>query len=145
MTLRPATAVAIAVTLLIAAPAAAAGTATISGELAPGTAKLPKSARKGEAQVFALNIDTMAYGAAASVSRKGRYKLSVPAGKWALRSSVVELGKPYAAFTSAAIVARSGQRRSLPLTLKRFKKPRKKRKRRRRREHQPARRPAVRG
>ncbi len=129
MTLRPATAVAIVATLLIAAPASAAGTATISGELAPGTAKLPKSARKGEAQVFAMNIDTMAYGAAAPVSRKGRYKLSVPAGKWALRTSVVELGKPFASFTSAAIVARSGQRRTLPLTLKRFKKPRKKRKR----------------
>ena len=75
MTLRPATAIAIVTTLLIATPAAAAGTATISGEIAPGTAKLPKSARKGEAQVLAMNIDTLAYGGAASVSRKGRYTL----------------------------------------------------------------------
>ena len=130
MTLRPATAVAIAAALLIAAPASAAGPATISGELTPGTAKLPRSAKKGEAQVLALNIDSMAYGAAAPVGRNGRYKLRLPAGKWALRSSVVELGKPFASFTSAAIVTRPGQRRSLPLTLKRFKKPRKKSKRR---------------
>ncbi len=128
MTLRPAAAVAIAAALLVAAPASAAGPATISGELTPGTAKLPRSAKKGEAQVLALNIDSMAYGAAAPVGRNGRYKLRLPAGKWALRSSVVELGKPFAAFTSAAIVTRPGQRRSLPLTLKRFKKPRKKRK-----------------
>ena len=54
--------------------------------------------------MLALNIDSMAYGAAAPVGRNGRYKLRLPAGKWALRSSVVELGKPFASFTSAAIV-----------------------------------------
>ncbi len=129
MTLRLVTAMAIGAVLLSVAPAAAAGPATITGELTPGTAKLPKSASKGEAQVLALNIDSMAYGGAAPVGRNGRYKLRLPAGKWALRSSIVELGKPYASFTSAAIATRSGQRRTLPLTLKRFKKPRKKRKR----------------
>ncbi len=100
---------------------------TVSGKLAPGTAKLPKSASTGRAQVLALNIDTMAYGAAAPVARNGRYSLlNLPAGKWALRTSVVALGKPFAAFTSAAIVTKRGQRRSVPLTLKRSKKPRRK-------------------
>jgi hypothetical protein len=129
MTLRPATAVgavAIVAALLCAGPAPAADPASVSGKLAPGTAKLPRSASRGHAQVLALNIDTMAYGAAASVSRDGRYKLRLPAGKWALRSSVVTLGQPFASFTSAAIVTRPGQRRTLPITLKRFKKPRKK-------------------
>jgi len=105
---------------------------TVSGKLAPGTAKLPKSASTGRAQVLALNIDTMAYGAAAPVARNGKYSLSnLPAGKWALRTSVVALGRPFAAFTSAAIVTKPGQRRSVPLTLKRSKKPRKKKKVRR--------------
>jgi hypothetical protein len=78
--------------------------------------------------VLALNIDTMAYGAASAVTRSGKYSLNLPAGKWALRTSVVALGKPFAAFTSAAIVSKPGQRRSVPLTLKRSKKPRKRKK-----------------
>ena len=53
-TLRLVTAIAIGAALLSVAPAAAAGPATITGKLAPGTAKLPKSASKGEAQVLAL-------------------------------------------------------------------------------------------
>lgn len=118
-----------ALSLLWAGPAMAG---TVSGELAPGTAKLPKSASTGRAQVLALNIDTMAYGAAAPVARTGKYSLNLPAGKWALRTSVVALGKPFAAFTSAAIVTKPGQRRSVPLTLKRSKKPRKTKKKPRR-------------
>ena len=125
--------------LLIAAPAQAQ---TVSGKLAPGTAKLPRSAKQGEAQVLALGIDTLAYGASSRVARNGAYKLRLPAGKWALRTSIATLGEPYAAFTSAAIVTRAGQRRTLPLTAKRFKKPRAKKKKRRpravEREHQPA-------
>jgi hypothetical protein len=66
------------------------------------------------------------------VSRRGRYKVNLPPGKWALRTSVVAMGQPFASFTSAAIVTRAGQRRSLPLTLKRFKKPRKRVRRRKR-------------
>src|SRR6478609_1548034 len=118
MTLR----LAVAFTLLLASPATAG---TVSGKLAPGTAKLPRSASTGRAQVLALNIDTMAYGAAAPVARNGKYSLlNLPAGKWALRTSVGALGKPFAAFTSAAIVTKPGQRRSVALTLKRSKKPR---------------------
>jgi hypothetical protein len=98
----------------------------VSGKLTPGTAKLPKSASKGQAHVLALSIDTAAYGGAATVSRSGRYSLRVPPGKWALRTSVVVPGQRLAAFTAAAIRTRAGQRRTLPLTLKRFKKPRKK-------------------
>jgi hypothetical protein len=133
MRLRPATAVgavAIVAALLSAGSAVAAAPGTLSGKLAGGTAKLPKAASKGQAQVLAMNIDTAAYGAASQVSGRGGYKLSLPAGKWALRSSIVALGKPFVSFTSAAIVTRSGQRRSLPRTLKRFKKPRKRVKRR---------------
>ena len=113
--------------LLIAAPAQAQ---TVSGKLAPGSAKLPRSAKQGEAQVLALGIDTLAYGASSRVARNGAYKLRLPAGKWALRTSIAALGAPYAAFTSAAIVTRAGQRRTLPLTAKRFKKPRAKTRRR---------------
>jgi hypothetical protein len=80
----------IVATLAFASPAAAE---TISGKLASGTAKLPKSASAGQAQVLALDIDTMAYGGAASVGRNGSYKLSLPAGKWALRTAVEVLGK----------------------------------------------------
>jgi hypothetical protein len=127
MTLRPATAVGAVVLVAIgvsAAPSRAAAPATITGKLAPGAVKLPKSARKGSAQVTAMNVDTLAFGAAAQVGKRGRYKLKLPAGKWALRSSVVALGKPFASFPSARIVTRPGKRRSLPLTLKRFKHPR---------------------
>lgn len=119
--------------LLVAGPAAGAAPATVSGELSAGSAKLPKSAKKGHAQVMALNIDTAAYGAAADVTPGGRYTLKLPPGKWALLSSIVTPGSPFVAFTSAAIVTRAGQRRALPLTLKRFKKPRKPRRRRRHR------------
>lgn len=127
MTLRPATAVGAVVLVAIglsAAPASAAAPTVIKGKLSPGKVKLPKSARKGQAQVIAMNVDTSAFGGAAHVSRRGRYTLKLPAGKWALRSSVVALGKPFASFQSARIVARAGQRRTLPLTLKRFKQPR---------------------
>jgi hypothetical protein len=127
MLLRPATAagaVAIVAAVLAAAPAAGAD-GVVSGRLEPAAAKLPRSPSRGEAQVLAMNIDTAAYGAASRVSRRGRYSLRLPPGKWALRTSIVARGKPFASFTSAAIVTRSGQRRALPLTLKRFKKPRK--------------------
>ncbi|MEO8689547.1 MAG: hypothetical protein ABI611_15215 [Solirubrobacteraceae bacterium] len=127
MALRPATAVGAVVLVTIglsAAPARAVAPTVIKGKLSPGKVKLPKSARKGQAQVIAMNVDTSAFGGAAHVSRRGRYTLKLPAGKWALRSSVVSLGKPFASFQSARIVARAGQRRTLPLTLKRFKKPR---------------------
>ena len=115
---------------LSATPAGAAAPSTVSGKLSPGKVKLPKSARKGAAQVIATNVDTLAFGAAAQVGRSGRYKLELPAGKWALRSSVVALGRPFASFPSARIVTRAGKRRSLPLTLKRFKKPRRARRNR---------------
>ena len=141
MALRRATAagaVAIVAALLSAGPSAAAAPGTVSGKLGSGTRKLPKSASKGQAQVLAMNIDTAAYGGAAQVSRRGRYRLRLPAGKWALRSSIVALGKPFVSFTSAALKTRSGQRRTLPLTLKRFKKPRKKTKRRQRPRRAPA-------
>jgi hypothetical protein len=143
MTLRQATAVgavAIVAALLSAGAAMAAAPGTVSGKLASGTAKLPESASRGEAQVLAMNIDTAAYGGASEVTRRGRYKLTLPAGKWALRSSIVALGKPFVSFTSATIRTRSGQRRKLPLTLKRFKKPRK----RVRRRHRPRRAPPPR-
>ena len=136
MTLRDATAagaVAVVAALLSGGPAVAAEPATVAGKLAAGTVKVPTSPSKGQAQVLAMNLDTAAYGGAAQASRRGRYELSLPAGKWALRTSIVALGKPFASFTSAAIVTRAGQERSLPLTLKRFKKPRK----RVRRRHRP--------
>ncbi len=112
----------LALLALLAGPASAG---TVSGKLAPGTAKLPRSAKAGEAQVLALGIDTLAYGDASRVARNGSYSLDLPAGKWALRTSVAVLGEPYAAFTSAAIVTKATGRRSLPLTAKKFKKPRK--------------------
>jgi len=55
--------------------------------------------------------------------------LRLLAGKWALRTSIAVLGEPYAAFTSAAIVTKATGRRALPLTAKKFKKPRKPRRR----------------
>jgi hypothetical protein len=118
--------------LLSVAPAWAAP-ATVSGTVEAGTSKLPRSARTGEAQVVAMNLETGAIGDAATVDRRGRYRLQLPAGKWALRTSVVALGKPFVSFLSAVIATRSGQRRSLPLTLKTFKHPRKKKKRKRHR------------
>ena len=69
---------AVAITLLWAAPTTAG---TVSGKLAPGTAKLPKSAKAGEAQVLALNIDTLAYGGASPVARNGRYSLEPARGQ----------------------------------------------------------------
>jgi hypothetical protein len=114
---------AIGMLLLLAAPAQAQ---TITGKLEPGTAKLPRSAKAGQAQVLAMQLDTAAYGGAAQAARNGRYTLKVPPGKWVLRTSVVTPGRPLARFTAAAITTKAGQRRSLPLTLKRFKKPRKK-------------------
>ena len=133
MALRPATAVGAVALVAIAlsvAPARAAAPSTVSGKLSQGTAKLPKSGKKGRAQVIAMNVDTLAFADAATVDRRGRYKLTLPAGKWALRSSVVALGKKFVAFSSARIATRAGKRRSLPLTLKRFKKPRKRARRR---------------
>lgn len=59
------------------------------GEVGSGTRNLPKSASKGEAQVLAMNLDTAAYGGASEVSPRGRYTLRPPAGKWALRTSIV--------------------------------------------------------
>ncbi len=120
------------------APAGAAAPSTIGGELESGSATLPKSAKAGRAQVLAMNIDTGAYGDAAPVGRSGRYALQVPAGKWALLSSIVPLGKPSSLFLSAAIVTHAGEHRTLPLTLRQFKKPRRKKKRRHR--HPPKRR-----
>jgi hypothetical protein len=105
---------------------AAPAPATVLGKLSTGTTKLPRSAKTGQAQVLAMNIDTRAFGDVAQVDRSGRYKLELPPGKWALLSSVVTLGTPFASFLSAGIVTRAGQRRTLPLTLKKFKKPRKK-------------------
>src|SRR5688572_12441936 len=96
------------VALAFASPAAAE---TVSGKLAAGTTKLPKSAKAGRAEVLAVNIDTMAYGAVSPVSRTGGYKLKLPAGKWALRTAVAVLGKPVATFTSAAIVTQTTGRR----------------------------------
>jgi hypothetical protein len=116
-------AVTLAALAVLAGPASAG---TVSGRLAPGSAKLPRSAARGEAQILALGIDTMAYGAAARVARTGAYRLELPAGKWALRTSIAALGRPYAAFTSAAIVTRATGRRTLPLTARRFKRPRRK-------------------
>lgn len=118
-------AIALAAVLLPSAAALAASDATVSGTINSGTAKLPRSAKAAEAQVLAMNIDTGAYGDAAHVGKSGRYELKLPAGKWALRSSVLQLGRPFVSFLSAGIVTKAGQRRSLPLTLKKFKKPRK--------------------
>ena len=98
---------AVVLTLLLAGTAEAAGTGVIEGTLTTGSAKLPASASRGEAQVLALDLDSLAYGAAAPVARSGRYRLTLPPGKWALRTSVAAFGKPYAAFTSAAIVTRA--------------------------------------
>ena len=101
MTLRPATAVgavALVAIGLSAAPAGAAAPATVTGKLGSGSVKLPKSPRKGQAQVIATNVDTSAFGAAAQVGKSGRYTLKLPAGKWALRSSVVARDKPFASF-----------------------------------------------
>ena len=114
--------------LLVAAPAQEQG---VSGGRAPGTAKLPRSAKQGKAQVLALGIDTLAYGAGSRVARNGAYKLRLPAGKSALRTSIATLGEPYAASSTAAIVTRAGQRRTLPLTAERGKKPRAKNQKRR--------------
>lgn len=121
--------IALASAALVSVPtaAAAAAPAVVSGKLESGAVKLPASASAGEAQVTALSVDTGAYGDAARVTRSGRFALELPAGKWVLQSSVVALGEPYASFLSARIVTRPGQRRALPLTLKKFKKPRRKR------------------
>ena len=68
MTLRLATAAGAVVLVAIgasAAPARAAAPTVLKGKLSPGKVKLPKSGRKGQAQVVAMNVDTSAFGAAA--------------------------------------------------------------------------------
>jgi hypothetical protein len=117
----------IVISVSIGVPAAAAAPAVVSGELSSAASKLPKSASNGSAQVLAMGVDTGAFGDADTVGKNGRYSLKLPPGKWALRTSVVAKGKRYASFLSASIVTRSGQSRSLPLTLRKFKKPRKRR------------------
>jgi hypothetical protein len=119
---------AIVVGIGLDAPASSAAPAIVGGKLEPAAAKLPSSAKGGSAQVTAMNVDSGAYGDADTVGRDGRYSLKLPPGKWALRTSVVAEGRPYASFLSAAIVTKPGQKRTLPLTLKKFKKPRKRRK-----------------
>ena len=141
MMLRPATAAgaaAVAAALLAAGQAGTATAGTVAGKIAPSSSKLPRSASQGEAQVLAMNLDTAAYGGASEVTRKGRYRLRLPAGKWALRTSIVVLGKPYVSLNSAVIATRPGTRRRLPLTLKRFRNPRKRVKRRQRPRRSPA-------
>ena len=123
--------------LSLSEPVSAAQPATVSGDLISAAAKLPGSAASGSAQVMAMNVDTGAYGDADNVGRKGHYVLSLPPGTWALRTSTVT-DSGYSSFLSAAIVAKSGQNRTLPLTLRKFKKPRK----RHRKPRRPARAPA---
>jgi hypothetical protein len=118
--------------LLMAGPALAAKPAIVSGDLESGTAKLPSSAKNGSAEVMAMNLDTGAYGDAANVGHGGHYSLSLPAGPWAIRTSAVS-SEGYASFLSAAIVTKPGEHRSLPLTLRHFKKPG----RHRRKHHKP--------
>jgi hypothetical protein len=132
-----AAAVALVAALSSGVPARAAAPARVTGTVESGSVSLPKSAKAGRAQVQAMNIDTGAYGDAATVDRQGRYRLDLPAGNWALRSSVFALDRPFASFLSAAIVTRAGQRRTLPVTLKRFKKPRKRARPKRRRPQRP--------
>jgi hypothetical protein len=124
--------------------ASAARPAIVSGKLKSAAAKLPKSAKNGSAQVMAMNVDTAAYGDADNVGRNGGYSLRLPPGKWALRTSTVGPGRRYSSFLSAAIVTKSGQKRTLPLTLRKFKKPRRRRGRHRRHRHPRGRPPSSR-
>jgi hypothetical protein len=112
---------------LLAAGAAVAAPkpATIGGVLSSGTTALPAGAKDGRAQILALSPDTGAYGAADVVGRRGAYRLRVAPGRWALVTSVLRLGDPIRSFLSATITARAGEQRTLPVTLKTFKKPRK--------------------
>ena len=65
---------------LVALAARRAGAAeTVSGKLGAGTTKLPKSAKAGRAQVLAVNIDTMAYGAGGAGEPRRRVQAE-PAG-----------------------------------------------------------------
>jgi hypothetical protein len=116
----------LALVLLAAGTAVAApAPATIGGVVASGTTALPVGAKDGRAQVLALNPETGAYGGADAVDRRGAYRLRVPAGRWALLTTVFTLGDPVRQFLSASVTVRAGETRTLPVTLKSFKQPRK--------------------
>jgi hypothetical protein len=135
--------VAAAVLLAFASAASAASPAAINGKLESAAAKLPKSAKAGSAQVLAMNVDTAAYGDADNVGRNGRYSLRLPPGKWALLTSTV-MGGRYRSFLSAAIVTKSGQKRTLPaLKLRKYRKPRRRRGRHRKPKHPHGRSPSA--
>jgi hypothetical protein len=114
------------VALLVPASASAApAPATITGQVADGSATLPDSAKQGRTQLLALDPRTGAYGGADRVDRHGTYRLRLRPGRWVLLTSVMKLGDPVRTFLSASVTARAGQTRTLPVTLKTFKKPRK--------------------
>ena len=127
-------ALSIAVLLVALGATASAAPATVSGVVNTPAAKAPDP-KATQTEVLAMNLDSGAFGDADTADRKGRYSLKLPPGKWALRSSLLDPDeKRYASFLSAAIVTKAGERRALPLTLKKFKKPRK-RKRHKKRHH----------
>jgi hypothetical protein len=114
------------VALVVPAGASAApAPATITGKVAEGSASLPGSARQGRTQLLALDPRTGAYGGADRVDRRGTYRLRLQPGRWVLLTSVMKLGDPVRTFLSASVTAKAGQTRTLPVTLKTFKKPRK--------------------
>lgn len=129
--------VAILVSLMLGAGGASAATATVSGTVTTPASKIP-SAKTSQANVLAMNVDSGAYGDADTADSRGRYSLKLQPGKWALISSLVVPGKRASSFLSAAIVAKPGQHRALPLTLKQFKKPRKKKRRKKPGHHRRA-------
>jgi hypothetical protein len=130
-------AVSIAVFFVLCVSAASAAPATVTGVVTSPTAG-PPSPKNSQTNVLAMNVDSGIYGDADTANGKGAYSLKLPAGKWALLTSFLEPGKRAASFLSAAIVAKSGQKRSMPpLTLKQFKKPRKRKRHKKRHHKQP--------
>jgi hypothetical protein len=120
--------------LVVFAASVSAAPATVSGVVNTPAAQVPDP-KATQTELLAMNLDSGIYGDGDSADRKGRYSLKLPAGKWAVRASVIDPDKKrYASFLSAAIVTRAGEQRALPLTLKQFKKPRK-RKRHKKRHH----------
>lgn len=99
-------------------PAQAAKPAIVKGTL--GGAKLPK-ASAGVAGVRAVAIDTMAVRDADRVNRKAAYDLRVPAGKYALVTSIVQRGAAAKTVLSGVIRTRAGRTRKLKLSAKKAK------------------------
>jgi Peptidoglycan-synthase activator LpoB len=107
----------VAAVLAVAAPAADAADVKLSGKL--GGTKLPK-ASAGVSVFKAMNLSDGTFAGAQYLSRRGAFYVKVPPGPYGLLAGSVFLKKknPTTRLV-AALLARSGKSRRLPLSLRR--------------------------